>query len=239
MARPRKLSAEWFPHDVTMHQDTRIRALIHVHGLVGYAVWNLILETIAAADGFVAQLEAEERATMAEDWGIEQDILDHIIRYLATKGLLHIRKARGAGSWEIRCDRLEERLEPMMAKRKAERRRRARADGRDSNVEQKLPISGVCGRDNPVCGRDNPEMSDNQVCGRDNPVCVRDNPHQEGVSAAEMPQKRREYTYDYDDDSTTSSSRERAAETTAGAVHGGSGRRLVGDEPPGEGDPPW
>lgn len=37
---------KWFKHDVDMHTDLKIQALISKHGLEGYAIWNLCLELL-------------------------------------------------------------------------------------------------------------------------------------------------------------------------------------------------
>ena len=50
MARPIKNNMDYFPHDNKMRNDRKIKALRAKYGLEGYAVYNMLLETLCEAE---------------------------------------------------------------------------------------------------------------------------------------------------------------------------------------------
>ena len=114
VGRKMSLNAEYFSHDKDMRNDSRVKALRSKFGLPGYAVFNMILETLC--DSELLQINIEEDLTyelLAGDFGIDSDALKNILEYVIKLGLLQ--KNDGF----IRCKRLDERLDTVFRKRKS------------------------------------------------------------------------------------------------------------------------
>ena len=52
MARPIKNNADYFTHDSQMRNHRKIKALRYKFGLIGYAVYNMLLEVLTNAENF-------------------------------------------------------------------------------------------------------------------------------------------------------------------------------------------
>ena len=52
MARPRKLNADWFPHDVNERNKPMVKAIRRKFSHLGYAVWTYLQETLTSSDLF-------------------------------------------------------------------------------------------------------------------------------------------------------------------------------------------
>jgi len=52
MARPKKLNADYFPHDVDRRNDLKIKALRTKFGFKGYACWCMMLEHLGNCNYF-------------------------------------------------------------------------------------------------------------------------------------------------------------------------------------------
>ena len=53
MARPKKNSVDYFPHDSDARNDTKIRIMRHRYGNTGYAFYFILLELIYGSNGFL------------------------------------------------------------------------------------------------------------------------------------------------------------------------------------------
>ena len=68
MARPPKLTLDFFVHDKDARSDRRIRALRRKHGNDGYATYFCILEVLCGEDGLSLDLSTPiDRETTVED----------------------------------------------------------------------------------------------------------------------------------------------------------------------------
>ncbi len=117
MARPRKNNAEYFSHDANMRSDRKIIALRSKFWLEGYAIWNMLLETLAWAENFTVSYSPMEIELLAGDFGIDAEVFDQIVRYMAKINLFAL------ADEVITCPKLIERLEPLLNKRKRYRER--------------------------------------------------------------------------------------------------------------------
>jgi len=90
MARPKKNNADYFSHDSDMRNDPKLKAVRSKYGLAGYAVWNIMLETITDSDGFEYELTDINRELLAGDIGIEVDILNSMIDYFVKVNLFQL-----------------------------------------------------------------------------------------------------------------------------------------------------
>lgn len=88
MARPIKLSAEYFYHDANMRNDIKIKALRRKFGAEGYAVWNFILETLTANEDFKMPFSPMEQELLAADFDINPERLAEIVDYCCRLELL-------------------------------------------------------------------------------------------------------------------------------------------------------
>lgn len=88
MARPIKLSAEYFYHDADMRNDIKIKALRRKYGAEGYAVWNFILETLTANEDFKMPFSPLEQELLAADFEVSPERLADIVDYCCRLELL-------------------------------------------------------------------------------------------------------------------------------------------------------
>lgn len=130
MARPQKNNADYFPHDNGMWSDRKIVALRNIFGLTGYAVWNLLLETLCESENFEVDFNDSEAELLANFWGLEMGKLKEIILYMDRLKLIKIDNGK------LWSDKLKDRLKPVLFERERKRewsRKRWQKDG--SSVE--------------------------------------------------------------------------------------------------------
>jgi hypothetical protein len=69
MGRHKKNNADYFSHDNDMRNNRKIKAVRKMFGLVGYAVWNMLLEAIAESEDFTLRTdEYRDRITGWRLW---------------------------------------------------------------------------------------------------------------------------------------------------------------------------
>lgn len=117
MARPIKNNADYFPHDADMRNDTRIKALRRKHGLEGYAIYVMMVEFLTDSDFFECKNDSFSLELVAGDFDIETDKLDSILQYCFQLDLFQL----DAETNVIKCKSLENRLNPLLSKRKRDR----------------------------------------------------------------------------------------------------------------------
>lgn len=142
MARPKKDNAEYFPHDASMRNDDRIKALRKKYKLNGYAIWNMLIEYIAGRDHFRFEYNEFTLEIMAGDFDAEVKDIQDVISYCVTLGLLQ--QIDGF----IRCKTLENRLEPVLLKRKLARdgvsvTESTQSKGKKSKVQKSIGKQGI------------------------------------------------------------------------------------------------
>lgn len=81
MARPLKTGLEYFPHDVCMSEDIKVKKLEARFGLTGYAIYNKLLETIYKYKGAFNLQDEEDLHLFASTWKITGEQLSEIIKY--------------------------------------------------------------------------------------------------------------------------------------------------------------
>lgn len=133
MARPKKNNADYFTHDADMRNDPKIRALRKRYSHTGYAVWTFLLEYLTDCDFFRIEWSELNVELLAADFDVTADELREIVEYCIKLGLLTI-----VADEFLTCEKLQERMKPLMDKRV--RRNEAKADAenlRSENSEQK------------------------------------------------------------------------------------------------------
>lgn len=79
MARPEKDGLEYFSHDVDMFEDTKIKFLKTKHGLLGYAVYNRLLEMIYRGQGYFVHFTDRDIILFADENKMDTSFCQQII----------------------------------------------------------------------------------------------------------------------------------------------------------------
>lgn len=90
MARPRKLNADWFPHDVNERNKPMVKAIRRKFSHLGYAVWTYLQETLTSSDLFRIKWDDVTVELLAADYDVEPEELIAIVEYAVKIGLLEI-----------------------------------------------------------------------------------------------------------------------------------------------------
>lgn len=91
MVRPRKSGLDYFPHDTGAANDPDIRLLIHKHGLEGYAIYFIILETAYREASYCIDVTDDEAYDLlAEKCKTTREKLDGVVKTAREKLLLKI-----------------------------------------------------------------------------------------------------------------------------------------------------
>lgn len=132
MARPIKNSCEYFPHDADMRNHRKIKSLRVKFGSVGYAIWNMLLESLTGNDGNVIQYSESEFELLSGDFCESPELIKEIIDYCIKLELLFNNENF------ISSESLDERLAPVYAKRnksKEQSKKQKRENGKFINAE--------------------------------------------------------------------------------------------------------
>jgi Domain of unknown function (DUF4373) len=88
MTRPIKNNADYFSHDNDMRDDEKIKAVRRKFGHIGYSIWNMLLESLCAAEYFRIEYSEDSLEILAGDFQIEPTDLKIILEYLIQIKLL-------------------------------------------------------------------------------------------------------------------------------------------------------
>ena len=116
MARPPKLNAEYFSHDADMRNDAKIKAVRKKFGHLGYSIWCMLLEALTNANDFILDWDELNIELIAGDFDIESEELIPIISYFQKLKMIQIE------SDQIWCQKLVDRFEGLLSKRKRTRK---------------------------------------------------------------------------------------------------------------------
>lgn len=132
MARPIKNNADYFPHDADMRNDPRIKALRRKFGIEGYGVYSMLLESLTDADYFEFKNDSLSLELVAGDFDIETEKLVTILQYCFQLDLFQLDAVTNI----ISCKSLDKRLEPLLSKRKRDRKDVIADDNTQSKVKE-------------------------------------------------------------------------------------------------------
>lgn len=132
MARPIKNNADYFPHDADMRNDPRIKALRRKFGIEGYGIYSMLLEFLTDSDFFEFKNDSLSLELVAGDFDIETDKLVTILQYCFQLDLFQL----DAKTNIISCKSLDNRLEPLLSKRKRDRNEVIADDNTQSKVKK-------------------------------------------------------------------------------------------------------
>ncbi|MCE7934813.1 MAG: DUF4373 domain-containing protein, partial [Chlorobi bacterium CHB2] len=65
MARPKKLNADYFPHDKHMRNHRKVKALEAEFGIAGYGMWCKLLERLTDCPNFLMSINDAETELLA------------------------------------------------------------------------------------------------------------------------------------------------------------------------------
>jgi hypothetical protein len=111
MARPRKHNLDYFSHDNGMRNDPKIKAVRTRFGLKGYAIYNMLLETLSEANLLRLELNGTQLEIISGDFGISSEELIEMFDYFEKIKL--IRRQNGY----LFSPQLDRRAEPVFEKR--------------------------------------------------------------------------------------------------------------------------
>lgn len=131
MARPIKHNADYFPHDADMRNDPRIKALRRKYGIEGYGIYCMLLELLTDSDFFEYKSDSLNIEIMAGDFDIDPDRLNEVLRYICQIDLIQLENDK------ISCKSLNNRLDPLLSKRKRDRPVVIDTDNTQSKVKER------------------------------------------------------------------------------------------------------
>lgn len=113
MARPAKLNAAYFSHDVGMRDDVKIKAVRRKFGHEGYSIWIMLLEFLANSDYFEYKWDDTSIELLCPDFDIEVDRFKEIMAYLRKLDLIQF-----SDNGYIHCEKLTQRLMDTLIKKR-------------------------------------------------------------------------------------------------------------------------
>ncbi|MGD9807745.1 MAG: Lin1244/Lin1753 domain-containing protein [Deferribacterales bacterium] len=136
MARPRRTNADFFGHDAHMRNNRKVKALRSKHGIEGYGVYIMFLESLTSSDHYRILIDDGELELIAGDFDVPSSRLKELIDYMIFLKLLQ------KDGQLIYSDDLLKILEPLFEKRRRDldyRRRKTddSADIDDENTQRK------------------------------------------------------------------------------------------------------
>lgn len=90
MARPQKNNLDYFPHDNSMRNDRKIKALRSKFDLDGYAIYNMLLEILCESELLIIEWNEIEIELISGDLNIVSDKLIAVSDYLIQIGLIKL-----------------------------------------------------------------------------------------------------------------------------------------------------
>lgn len=109
--RPKKHNCDYFSHDNGMRNDRKLKAVRAKYDLQGYAIYNMILESLTESNCLVIEWEVLEIEMMAGDFGIDSELLIDMVDYFTKINLLTI------SNGYLFCPQLDTRLKCVFDKR--------------------------------------------------------------------------------------------------------------------------
>ena len=117
MARPIKNNADYFPHDADMRNDPKIKAIRRKFGIEGYGVYSMLLEFLTDSEYFEFKNDKLTIELVAGDFDVEPEKLNSMLDYFKQLDLIQVDPETNI----LSCKSLDNRLEPLLSKRKRDR----------------------------------------------------------------------------------------------------------------------
>lgn len=121
MARPLKEGLGFFSHDTDMSDDHKIMCLEAKHGLIGYAIYNKLLERIYKTPTGTLPLKTDvDKNILSKRFGISQKKLTEIINYCASVELFDYKTLESFN--ELTSNGIKKRYEQVLSERERKRK---------------------------------------------------------------------------------------------------------------------
>ena len=79
MARPQKRGIDYFSHDVDMANDRKIRLIKAKYGLIGYAIYLILLEELYSEEGYYIHIDEEFNLLFCDVNNIDINVYNNVI----------------------------------------------------------------------------------------------------------------------------------------------------------------
>lgn len=79
MARPLKIGIDYFSHDTNMSKDSKIRFIKAKYGIIGYAVYSMLLEDIYSENGYFIKAGEKFSILFAAENNIDINVFNNLI----------------------------------------------------------------------------------------------------------------------------------------------------------------
>jgi hypothetical protein len=114
MARPKKLNADYFPHDVDMRNDLKVKALRTKFGHKGYACWCMTLEHLGNCNYFEYEWNELNIELLSTDFLLSTEELIEFVEYCIKLELLQIENGY------LTCEKFSNRLTNVFSNKREE-----------------------------------------------------------------------------------------------------------------------
>lgn len=134
MSRPIKTNADWWKHPAGLRDNRQVKVIRARHGIVGYGVFNMLIETLLSSDHFSLLWNDNERLCIASDFGITIEELTAIIN---TAMDIHLIEYDEEGA--LYSPMLNDAMSALVAKRNRDKERIAncRRDNHREDVDRR------------------------------------------------------------------------------------------------------
>lgn len=131
MARPKKETADFFPHHSMMRDDPKIKAVRRTYGITGYGVWCMLLEYFCNSRVFRVENTDLAMELLAGDFGIDIEELRGLLGYFVRVELIQQDEAG------FSCQNLTEKyLKPLFDKREYDNERKSSSKKRGAQSDE-------------------------------------------------------------------------------------------------------
>ena len=131
MARPKKETADFFPHHSMMQDDPKIKAVRRTYGITGHGVWCMLLEYFCNSRVFRVENTDLAMELLAGDFGIDIEELRGLLGYFVRVELIQQDEAG------FSCQNLTEKyLKPLFDKREYDNERKSSSKKRGAQSDK-------------------------------------------------------------------------------------------------------
>lgn len=137
MPRPKKLNADYFPHDKHMRHHRKLKAIEAQFGLVGYAMWCKLLEVLTDCKHFQMVYNEEETELLAADWGVSATEISRFISFCTRLRMIV------AENGVLYSPSLIETLDSVLSRREAQAERDRLKSAKNKDFEKVVGVSAT------------------------------------------------------------------------------------------------
>lgn len=135
MPRPKKLNADYFPHDKHMRHHRKLKAIEANFGIAGYAMWCKLLEVLVDCKHFRMAYNEKEAELLAADWGVSAQEISRFIDFCTRLEMI------AAENGKIYSPSLDETLNSILSRREAQAERDRQKTAKNKDYENLEGVS--------------------------------------------------------------------------------------------------